>query len=283
MSKNILVTGATGNIGTHLVKELKATDHQLFEATTQPKEHGVNNKVYVDYNHTESLVSAFENIDTLFLLFPMVEQMTDFAKNAVAAAQQAGVDTIVRSSGAGADSKAGFKMPKTQGTIDDIITESGIPYVITQPASFMQNFVNFFAQDVKNGALYLPVGDGKMGWIDVRDIARVNAAILNDPAPYVNSKIAITGPENLSYGQAVRHISEAIGKEVQFVDVPEEAANQAMKEMGMPDFAIEMTASLNQIIKAGYAQGFSTTVKDITGRPPVSFKQFVADYKENWM
>ena len=282
MSRTILVTGATGNIGSHLVKELRQNEHRILAATSSASEDGKDEKVYLDFADRKSLVAAFKQADTVFLLFPMVAQMVDFAKNAVEAAKEAGVQTLVRSSGAGADGKAGFLMPKVQGTIDDLIVNSGIPYVITQPASFMQNFVNFFAQDIKNGNVYLPVGEGKMAWIDVRDIAKANAGILADPTPYLNSKIMLSGAENLSYPEALGIISKVIGKKIQFVDAPEEAAIAAMAQMGMPQFTIDMTSSLNQIIKAGYAEGTSSSVKEITGQAPISFEQFTQDYKQAW-
>jgi uncharacterized protein YbjT (DUF2867 family) len=262
---------------------LAEANANVLEATSEKVQNGAGNKVYVDFADKEGMTKAFQSVDTLFLLFPMVEQMVTYAENAVEAAKAAGVKTIVRSGGAGADSNALFKMPKVQGTIDDLIANSGIPYVITQPTSFMQNFVNFYAHNIKDSALYLPVGDGKIGWADVRDIAKVNAKVLVDPTPYLGQKLMITDPENLSHTEAIKIISEVIGKEIQFVDVPEEAANQAMKEMGMPPFAIEMTCSLNQIIKAGYAEGTTTTVQDITGESPIPFKTFVQDYKRAWV
>lgn len=282
MSKTILITGASGNIGSQLVKILEQTDNQVLKATQDKTTHGTNNQVYIDFADKNSLVEGFKKADVVFLLFPMVEQMVSFAENAVEAAKEANVKTLIRSSGAGADSNAQFLMPQVQGSIDDLIVNSGIPYVITQPASFMQNFVNFFAQNIKNGAVYLPVGTGKIGWVDVRDIAQVNATILANPSQFIGSKITITGSENLSYAQALKTIADTIGKEIQFVDVPEEAAINAMKEMGMPDFTIQMTSSLNQIIKAGYAEGTTETVKEITGKAPISFKQFSADYQEAW-
>ncbi len=283
MSNTILITGATGNIGSHLVQALAPTPHKVLAGSSNKNAGGGSNQVYIDFADKQSLVAAFKKADTVFLLFPMVAEMVSFAQNAVEAAKEAGVKTLVRSGGAGADSSAGFMMPKVQGTIDDLIVNSGIPYVITQPTSFMQNLVNFFAHDIKNGAVYLPVGRGKMGWIDVRDIASANAAILNNPEPYLNSKITLTGPENLSYAQALAIVAAATGKAVQFVDVPEAAANQSMKDMGMPEFVIQMTASLNQIIKAGYAEGTTSSVQDITGKAPIPLAQFAADYKNHWL
>lgn len=146
----------------------------------------------------------------------------------------------------------------------------------------MQNFVNFFANDIKNGTLYMPAGQGKLGWVDIRDIAAVNAEILKNPNAYVNQELTITGAENLSFEDALAIVSSVLDKKVNYVDVSENAAIQAMKDYGMPDFVIEMTSSLNKIIKAGYAEGVTETVEKITGKQPISFRQFVEDYKENW-
>ena len=280
MSETILITGASGNIGSHLVQELATTDHPILRGTRNKSEPGKQNKIFLDFSDQQSLVEAFKGVDTVFLLFPMVERMVEYAENAVEAANEAGVKRIIRSSGAGSDRSAGFLMPRVQGTIDELITNSGIPYVITQPSSFMQNFFLFHGGDLKNGAVYLPVGEGKIGWIDVRDIARANAHILNNPSPYLNTKITLTGKENLSYREALAIIAKETNRVIQFVDVPDEAAIKAMQEMGAPAFTIDMISSLNQIIKAGYAEGTSNAVLDITGQEPISFAQFVADYKD---
>lgn len=128
----------------------------------------------------------------------------------------------------------------------------------------------------------MPAGQGKLGWVDIRDIAAVNAEILKNPNAYVNQELTITGAENLSFEDALAIVSSVLDKKVNYVDVSENAAIQAMKDYGMPDFVIEMTSSLNKIIKAGYAEGVTETVEKITGKQPISFRQFVEDYKENW-
>ena len=280
MNRKILITGSTGNIGSQISKNLLAQNIP-FTAGINSSEIA-EGKVFLDYNDEDNLKETFSGHDTVFLLFPMHSKMVDWAKSAVKAAKEANVKHIVRSSGAGADSSSAFFMPKTQGTIDDIIRNSGISYTITQPASFMQNFVNFFAHDIKNGQVYQPVGNGKMGWVDVRDIAAVNTQILITPERFINQELTITGSENLSYGEALKIISDTTQKPVDFIDVPAENAIEAMKSYGMPQFNIDMLSSLNQIIKAGYAEGTTTTVKDITGNAPIPFSQFANDYKSYW-
>ena len=78
----------------------------------------------------------------------------------------------------------------------------------------MQNFVNFFTQDIKNGTVYQPVGNGKIGWVDVRDIAAVNAQILITPEQYANQELTITGSQNLSYSDALKIISTVINRQI---------------------------------------------------------------------
>jgi len=281
MKNNILVTASTGNIGSHIITRLEQSNAN-FKSGVNTADVAVN-QVYIDFDQKENLEIAFQGFDTVFLLFPMHPKMVEWANNAVEAAQKANVKHLVRSSGAGADSTSAFFMPKVQGQIDDLITGSGITYTITRPSSFMQNFVNFFSHDIKQGVVYQPVGNGKMSWVDVRDIAAVNTQILLNLSTYENKRMVITGQENLSYSEALEIISNVINKPIRFVDVPTDAANEAMRKMGMSQFGIDMMSSLNKIIKAGYAEVTTNTVKDLTGKEPILFKEFALDNKANWI
>lgn len=283
--KNILITAATGNIGSQIVRVLKEKKIEFYAGiSAQDKALNDVNCRVIDYNDSAVLEKAFMDIDTLFLLYPMDEKMINWNKNAIDAARKVGVKHIVRSSGAGSNSGAPFLMPNVQGTIDDYIIKSGINYTITQPAAFMQNFVNFLANDIKNGTVYQPVnGNSKLNWADVRDIASVNAEIIIDPSKYVNQQLTISGGENLSYEDCLKIIGSAIGKSINFVKVSNEAAIDAMLGYQIPQFNIDMMMSLNAIIDLGYAQLDTQTVKDITGKDPLTFKQFATDYKNAWL
>ncbi len=283
--KNILITAATGNIGSQVVRVLKEKKVEFYAGiSAQDKALNDVNCRVIDYNDSSVLEKAFIDIDTLFLLYPMDEKMIDWNKNAIDAAKKAGVKYIVRSSGAGSNSGAPFLMPKVQGTIDDHIIKSGINYTITQPAAFMQNFVNFLAKDIKNGTVYQPVnGESKLNWADVRDIASVNAKIILNPTKYINQRFTISGGENLSYEDCLKIISLVIGKPINFVKVSDNAAIDAMLGYQIPQFNIDMMMSLNAIIDLGYAQLDTQTVKEITGKDPLTFKQFASDYKNAWL
>ena len=169
------------------------------------------------------------------------------------------------------------------GETDQNLIESGISYTIISPSFFMQNFINFFANDYKNGAIYQPAGDGKVSWTDVRDIAAVNVEILLNPEKYKGQNLTITGSESFDYSEAVNRMNKILGKECKYVAVNDEVATDAMKGMQLPDFIIELMISLNQCIVQGIAEDTTNVVEEVTGKKPILFDQFVEDNKVIWL
>lgn len=283
MTNRILVTGATGNIGTELVKALRAR-HADFAVMTSQAGSAPADVAEVQGNFLDraSLARAFAGIDTLFLLFPMIPDMPIMAANAVAAAKAAGVKHIVRSSGAGADANSPAAIAKVHGEIDALVAASGIPFTLLLPTSFMQNTINFYGSSIRDGALYAPRGNGAMAVIDVRDIAAVAAEVLTHPTAHAGRSYTLSGPENLSDAQMMSLIAREIGREVKYVDIPEQAALDTMTNMGVPPTVIEWLMSLNHVIKQGWAAGVSPMVQQITGREPRRFEDFVRENVAAW-
>jgi NAD(P)H dehydrogenase (quinone) len=209
--------------------------------------------------------------------------MVKWGENVIDAAKESGVSHIVRSGGSLADKDSPLKIEELLGTTDEYLKESGVEYTITAPSFFMQNFVNFFADDYKSGTLYQPAGEGKIGWVDVRDIAAVNVEVLLNPKHYTSQSLTITGAENLTYAQTVQQMNQYLGKESTYVAVPDEAAIEAMKDMELPDFVIDLMISLNQSIRQGHAEKVTGTVEEILGRKPINFEKFVEDNKNVWL
>lgn len=283
MSNKILVTGATGNIGSALVQELKASDSDFAVMTSKPGVTiaGVETR-HGDFESVASLTAAFNGIDTLFLLFPLVENKVDLAKYAAEAAKAAGVKHIVRSSGAGADSASTFALPKLQGEIDDVLAATGIPTTFVRPAGFMQNYVTYQSQAIKDGAIYMADGGQAQSLIDARDIAAVAARVLTNPNAHAGKAYTLTGGEAFTGEQAAATISAALGKPVKHVSVPTEAAVATMNQWGMPPFIVNVMDSLNKIVSAGYASGVSPDVEIILGRKPRTFAAFVNESVGVW-
>ena len=283
MTNRILVTGAAGNIGAEIVKRLQArkADFAVMTHASGGAPAGAG-ETQGDFLDPASLRRAFEGVDTLFLLFPLVPEMPRMAANAVAAAKAAGVRHIVRSSGAGADAASPAAITKVHGEIDALVRNSGIPFTLLLPTSFMQNLVNFYGAAIRDGALYAPRGDGAMAVIDVRDIADVAVEVLTHPAAHAGQSYTLTGPENLTDAQMVSAIARQIGRDVRYVDVPEAAAVDSLTRMGSPPQVIEWLMSLNHVIKQGWAAGVSPVVETITGRPPRNLADFVRENAAAW-
>ena len=98
----------------------------------------------------------------------------------------------------------------------------------------MQNFINFHGDDYKNEALYLPAGDGKVAWVDVRDIAAVDVEVLLNPDKYRNQTLTITGAKALSYTEAVTVLNDQLGKNTKYVSVSDEDAHKSHDRDGIP-------------------------------------------------
>jgi uncharacterized protein YbjT (DUF2867 family) len=275
-TNRILVTGASGTIGSALVQHLQQRGAEVAVMSSKP---GAG-KLHGDFADRASLQRAFKGIDTLFLLLPLVPNKIELARNAIDAAKAAGVRHIVRSSGAGADANSPVALARLQGTIDQAVTDSGIAHTFIRPNGFMQNWVNFAAAQLKSGTFYAPDGDGAQSVVDARDIAASAAAILLDPAAHAGRACTLTGGEALTNAQMIEMIGRAAGRKIAYVDVPESAAREAMA--GMPPVMVEWFMSLHHVIKQGWAAGISDDVQRLTGRAPRRFADFVAENANVW-
>ncbi len=281
MSNKILVLGATGNIGSHLIDLLKNKGAD-FLAGTSSNTREESHHISIDFADVLSIEKAMKGMDTLFMLMPTHPDMVQWGKNIVSSAQKSGIKHIVRLSAAIAKNDLDLDFMKKIREIDNSVINSGLNYTIIAPQFFMQNLSTLMADDYKNGTLYLPAGDGKLGWIDVRDIALVSMEILLNPEKYKNETLTITGTESLSYGEAVEQMNNILGKNTQYIAVPDDAAIQGMTEKQFPPFFIDVMMDLNHATVLGYAEELTDTVEKITGKKPISFKEFVINNKSVW-
>jgi uncharacterized protein YbjT (DUF2867 family) len=144
----------------------------------------------------------------------------------------------------------------------------------------MQNFVNFYSHSVKTqGAFYVPAGDARISFVDVRDIAAIAVhALTSTNGKHEGKAYVITGDEALSHGQAAEILSEQLGKKVNYINVSDEDARKGMKDMGMDEWIINSIIELFEFAKAGHWSAISPVTEQITGNKPISFNQFAGDY-----
>lgn len=282
MSNTILVTGATGNVGSQVVQQLIAAGITPRVAVRSVKKADALKQagaepVEMDLDKPETVQPAFEGVDKVFLVSPFVPNMVELAAILVEAAKKANLNQIVRLS---ALAQPGITLSKWHGEVEKMVEDSGISFTFLRPNGFMQNFVNSMADTIKTqNAFYAPVGDGKVSFVDIRDIAAVAVAALTIKG-YENKAYDITGSEALSHQQAASIMSQVLGRTINYVDVPEDTARQVMQSSGMPDPLINALLELYGSYKAEQASTVSSAVQEVTGKQPITFEQFASDYAD---
>ncbi len=295
----ILITGATGTVGSEVVKQLvssfpsssssgqsviiRAGVHSQSKADKFRQYGETVEIVNMDYNQPDTIAAALNKVGKLFLLTLPSLNMTDISSKVIREAKKNEVQHIVKLSVFGADAEPGILIGRLHRQEEKIIEESGIAYTFLRSNAFMQNFVNYFGYNIKaQNAIYLPAGEGKVSFVDARDVAAVAAKLLltknNRITQNENKAYVITGPEALSYSQVTEIISEEIGRKISFVDTEEEDARKVMESMSMEDWLIDAILEDFYNTKVGNRSKTTNTVEQIIGRKPTSFAQFVRDY-----
>jgi uncharacterized protein YbjT (DUF2867 family) len=270
----ILVTGASGNIGTELVKELSRRGEKFRAAyTTKEKAEkartAVVEPVVADFAKPESLAAALAGVDRLFLLSanPSSEAAV------VRAARTAGVTQIVKLSVYDAPAE-GFAFGKMHRAVEKEIEASGIDYTFLRPNGFMQNLANQQAPAIRErGAFYFPAGGARISHVDVRDIARVAAAALTGPG-HAGKAYELTGPEALTYDDMAGTLTRVLGRPVAYVAISDDDFRKALGGSGTPAPVIEGLVDLFAFYKRGGAARISPDIEKVTGKKATSFEEY---------
>ena len=284
-SGKILVTGATGNVGSALLGYLNTTDADLRALThDESKAHKLRERgfevIVGDFSEPEALGPALEGVGTVFLLTPIHPEQVSQASKVIKAAKDSGNDPrIVRLSVHQASHEAPTRISRQHAEIEDELISSGLPYTILRPQSFMQNTLAVARTVASEGKIYQPFKDGKLGMIDARDIGEVAAKILSEGG-HEGKVYTLTGPTTISFHDVAEALSEVLGKEVSYVAIPLEKAKEAMLNMGIPEWTAD---ALNEYAKAhsqGYSDFTTEEVEQLTGHPATSYKKFASDFEQ---
>jgi uncharacterized protein YbjT (DUF2867 family) len=278
-----LITGATGTVGSFLVMRLSEAGVHV-RAAVHTSEKGKNLEgpnveiVPLDTSRKETLGEAFQGIQNLFILTPFSKDQVETEKLLTACAKAAGVKRIVKLSASGAGLNSATSMGKSHGESEKYIEASGIPYTFLRPNSFMQNFVTFYGGAIKKeGKIFLPLGTGKVSYVDARDVASCAAAVFLGGA-HEGKIYRLTGPEALGVAQIAEIFAKTLGKKVEYVDEKDEATKKRMEEVGMPEWMVSAMLELHAANKAGKNEDVTRDVENLTNKKATSFEQFAKDY-----
>lgn len=280
MTGLIIVTGATGTIGSETVKQLVDARAKV-RAVARTKNNswkipsmGIE-LVEADLNNHDSLQNAFQGGEKLLLITPFSENMVELTKNAVHAAKNAGIQHIVRISAMGADPLSPMLALKLHGECENIIKQSGIPYTILRPNMFMQNFINMHGETIKTkNKIFAPAAKAAASFIDARDIALCAATILVHGG-HEGQTYNLTGPEAIKHYNVEHILSAQLGLLIKYVELKPEEFNANLQ--GAPEFIRVSLAQLYEALRNGYMAEITNDVETITGKKPNNFQKFTKD------
>jgi uncharacterized protein YbjT (DUF2867 family) len=279
----ILVTGATGNNGQELVRQLTASGYEVRALVRNPLEaaqlRGPNLEPVVgDFDKPETLETALRGADRAFLLTPVAERFVQWQKDFVEAARRAAVRHLVKFSGMGASFDANSELLRLHHQTDVILRKSDIPFTILQPNSFYQNALSFVATIREQGKFYWPLKNTPQSIVDIRDISAVAAKVLTTSG-HEGKTYVITGPEALTFQQVAEKLSFVLGRKIDYVDVPLDAAADGMRKSGMPEWNVRVVTELLGYFASGQAATVTNTIPSLLCRSAISFEQFANDHR----
>ena len=210
---------------------------------------------------------------------PLMQNPEAVTQMVINAAKLNGLKHIVRSTASGADSNGKTQMARWAGSSEDLVKASGLKYTILRPTSFLQNFINFHSQTIREyNGFYLPNGDARLAMIDINDLGEIASIALTSDEHY-GKTFELSGLTYTNEGLA-ETLSTVLGKKITYIDVPEEKAKESMLSNHMPEWMVSAMMELNYIIKQGWTAGYSEDFKNITGREYTGAETFFTNNKQ---
>ena len=209
----ILVTGATGHVGSELVRLLAEQGAPARALVHSPDKAAPIQQLGLetalgDYEQPDTLDAAMKGCGQLFLLSPPSPRQPQQEQHVIDAARRAGLDHVVKQSVPWAGPDAPVLFSRWHGQVEQHLAQSGLAYTLLRPSSFMQNFLMSAQQVADQGVLYGMFGEGRVAFIDARDIAAVAAELLTSPG-HQGASYTLTGPEALSAAEVAERLSAA--------------------------------------------------------------------------
>ena len=277
----ILLTGATGNIGREVLKQLLSKKVPLRilarkpEALAYAREAGAE-VVKGDFTDLASLGSAMKGVEKLFLLTPAGPEQVEWQRNAVDAAKVEGVQHIVKISALGAGFESPVNFCRWHAQTERQIEESGMAYTHLRPHLFMQNFYMYLPVIEAKSSFVAPLGSARVSVVDVADVAAVAVAALTESG-HDRRIYEITGGEAISYEEAAESISEAVGRKINYLSPTFYEARGGMMMAGTPAWLAEGLIELYRVFSAGYGSFVSPVVREVAHRQPRRFQDFAKE------
>jgi uncharacterized protein YbjT (DUF2867 family) len=268
----VLVTGATGNVGRHVVNQLHSEGKQVFALTRNAETALMPEGVEVvqgDLFIPETLSSIFARVDRIFLITVGGEEympLPGYEIIQLAKKQNVQHITIVWSG--------------EKGSVEQAVEASGMSWTQLHPGEIMANALDWGDSIRAENIVREPFGNALSALIHEADIANVAVRTLLENG-HAGKTYTLSGPEALTIREKVQIISEVIKRDIRFIELTEKQARARMIKVGIPKDHIEMVINwYSDPLKSAYT--VVPTVEEITGQPARTFVQWVREHLHVW-
>jgi uncharacterized protein YbjT (DUF2867 family) len=281
MSAPILVVGATGNVGTHLVQELQKSGRAVRVLSRDPRRAserlGAGIEIVAgDLSDPASLGPALRGIEIASLATSPSPLLAEQEGNFIAAASAARLRRLVKLSGFGIEFSSD-RIHLGHAESERRLRASGVAHVIVRPVVFMSNLL-FDVVSLRSGKLPSVFGDGRMGFVDARDVAAVMARALLDER-HEGATWEFGGPEALTYDDLAATFTRALGRPIEHVRLDDAAFRAAALAGGLPDFVVEAITGAAAHAREGRYATNDDVIQRLLGRRGCSFGDWLARHR----
>jgi uncharacterized protein YbjT (DUF2867 family) len=287
---NILVSGAAGNSGTLIVQALAAQHIQVRAlvrdaARAQHVAALPGVKVFTgDMAVKETLKAALEGVERVMLISSANDRMVETQCTFIDACKQAGVHHVIKFSGEeaqhGFDPRQ-FRFTHEHEQIEDYLESSGLQWTQLRPSQFMQAYLREAPAMRQTGELRLPLDNIRISPVDLRDVAKVGAALLITGGHYGES-LRMTGPEALSITDIAGIVSNVTGKTIRYVPISWNERKAELSSAGLPEYFIDALEGQAAEKRRNPEPVIDNRTHQLFGLTPTTFEQFAVQHSHVW-
>lgn len=281
----ILVTGATGNLGSSVIEQLQKNISKEQFIATSSSDSGVdklNKKGFkariANFDNINTLNEAFKGIDKLLLISTMAQNRFEQHKNVIDAAKNQGVKHIIYTSLAIKDiNTSGVKdLMISHFETEDYIKSSGLTYTILRNTMYADALGQILGENALNQDINLPAGDGKVPFVLRREMGEGIANLLIQDG-HEDKVYAITGSKQFGLNEIAEVLTEISNSKINYNNISSADFNAFLESIGFPEFAIYLHSGTIVDIKSTQYEITDTTLEKLLGRPTASIKDFLKE------
>lgn len=278
----VLVLGATGTVGPHVVNALvdRGADTRVLVRDRQHADKVLPPGIDVrhgDPARDDHLLSAADGAEAVFLLTSHSHEMADLQLRIIRALRRTPVRIVKVSGTSSAITPDGPQACRQHWEIEQVLAASGQPHVVLRPNSFMQILIDqiMLPAVAATGALPNPIGTAGISFISAKDVGECAAEALTDPR-WEGRTLTLTGPRAVTYQHIADLLGARTGQPLPIRDITPADVRVSLEHRGMPAWEAEHFEEMYQLFRDHRSEHVTEDVQDMLGRPPVTVEEHLA-------